>query len=241
MAARFISLRTSPILKLVSRGLIFGLSAFLLISDQGKFWLSLAFIAVAVIMYFRPALRSLTFSASFIALVLLPFLLPPLPISPFIIAGLMGMSFTVLSGVKNLELIDRKGWYTFVHFSILASYGAIVIYNNFSLLSEIFGFMLFLFLFHEFYRKMGPLRGDRLLLAAGIMSLLSLELLGVLVLLPIGFVAGAALFTLIVYALFNTYSNQLNGRFSAVLLLRNVTLLTLSSLLVMVLSSWTLY
>jgi len=153
----------------------------------------------------------------------------------------MGISFAVLYGVKNLEVVSRKGWYTFVHFSILASYGAIIIYNNFSIWSEILGFILFLFLFGEFYRKMSPLRGDRLRLVAGIMSLLSIELLGVLTLLPVGFIAGAALFTLVTYAMFDTYSNQLNGQFTKNLILRNITLLTLSSLVVMALSNWTLY
>lgn len=242
MGARFISARTSPTLKLASRGLIFGLAALLLISNPGNLWLALVFIAAALIMYFKPALRTTNFMASFIALLLVPFLLPPLPsVSPLIIATLMGICFAVLYGVKNLEVIGRKGWYTFLHFSLLAAYGAIIIYNNFSLLSGLFGFLLFIAIFHEFYNKMSPLRGDRLLLTAGIMSLLSVELLGALTLLPIGFISGAAIFVLILYTLFNTYSNQLNGQFSRNLLLRNITLLTLSSLLVMTLSTWTLY
>ncbi len=241
MAARFISLRTNPTLRLAFRGLVFGLLALFLMSNRGSFWASFFFLAVAVFMYLWPSLRSITFSASFVALVMLPFLLPPLPTSSFIVATLMGVCFAVLSGVKNLELIGRKEWYTFLHFAIIASYGGIVIYNNFSAPGEIFGFVLFLALFHEFYKKMSPLRGGRLSLISGIMSLLSIELLSVLVMLPIGFIAGTALFTIILYALFNTYSSQLSGQLSRVIVLRNVTLLTLSSLLVMAFSSWTLY
>ncbi|MCL4405375.1 hypothetical protein M1295_02315 [Patescibacteria group bacterium] len=241
MGAKFISLRTSPISRLTFRGLVYGLLVLLLAFNPGSFWAGLAFIAVALTMYLQPTLRSITFGASFIALILLPFLLPPLPLDRFLIAGLMGLAFAILWGVKNLELIERKGWYTFMHLLLLASYGAIIIASDLSILSEIIGFILLFALFREFYNKVSVLRGNRLLLVSGVMSLLSLELLAVLTLLPIGFVAGAVIFALFSCAAINTYLNQLDGRFSTKLLLRNVTLLTLSSLLVMAFSSWTLY
>ncbi len=240
MAAKFISLQTNPILRLVSRGVIFCLLALLVIDNKGNFWFDAIFLIAAALMYFRPALRSLTFTVSFFALIFLPFLLS-LPISSLITAGLLGMAFAILSGVKNLEFIGRKGWYTLAHFSILALYAAVIVYSGFSAIGQILEFALFLLLFREAYKKTSPLRGGRLWLTSGVMTLLSVELLGILTLLPVGFVPSAALFILIMYALFNTYLKQLNGQFSRNLLLRNVTILTLSSLLVMALSNWTLY
>jgi hypothetical protein len=240
MVARFTSLLTRPILRSAFSGFVFAFLSLFLLEYGGGTWATLLFLAAAIFLYVRPSLNAVRFGASFVALAVLPFVLPSWPVDRIVIAAVLGAIFTALLGVKNLVFLRRREWYAFVHLSLVFLWGTALLSAGRSIPWGVGAFLLFFFLVREFYRTMSALEGNRLMLTAALGSLLAVELLGVLALLPIGFIASAAIFTLIVYVLSDTFLHHLNGRLSRRLVLWNATFLVLSSLLVMAASYWSL-
>ncbi len=240
MVAKFASLRTKPTLKSLFKGILFTLLVLFLYEYQVGFWTAFIFVSGAVVLYSSPRLNSFKYAVSFLAITLAPFVLPPLPVGPVVEATILGFVFMALLGVKNLVFLRRDRWYLLIHVSILFIYGSALFYNPPSFFNESAAFILFLLLFREFYRTMTTLQGGRLALSFALQSLVAIELIQVLYLLPIGFISEAALFVLILTAFSDIFLHHLNGKLSRRLILRDATALALLSLIVMSLSGWSL-
>ena len=240
MAAKFASLRTKPTLKLAFKGLLFSLLVLFVYDYPGSVLAALIFLAAAFILYTRPRFNSLKFSASFIALALAPFILPPLPFSNIITAIILGAVFVILVGVKNLILLRREKWYFVAHILLLTMYGAAILYAGPSFVIAGAAFVLFFLLFREFYSRMSTLQGPRLALSSALESLIATELIAILYVLPIGFIASSIIFTLILSVLSDIFIHHLNGHLSRRLILRNSTILIFAILLVSAFSGWSL-
>jgi len=238
MAVRFASLRTKPTLKLAFKGLLFALLVLFADEYPGSPFAILIFIVAALFLYFRPRLNSLKFAASFIALAMAPFVLPPLQIGEIAAAIVLGAMFVLLLGVKNLVLVRRERWYAIVHTLILAIYGAALFSNPLRFFTEAGAFILFFLLFREFYRTMSALQGSRLALSSALQGLIAVELLIVLSLLPVGFVAETLIFTITLVIFSDIFLHHLGGRLSRKLVLRDSTILILSALIIMAFSGW---
>jgi hypothetical protein len=240
MVVKFASLRIKPTLKLAFKGLLFAFLVLFVDEYHRSPFAILVFIAATSFLYFRPRLNSLKFAASFIALTAAPFILPPLPIGKIATAIALGVTFMLFLGIKNLVLVLRDKWYAIVHTLILVIYSAALFSSSLRFFTEAGAFVLFFLLFREFYYTMSILRGPRLVLSSALQSLVAIELLWVLRLLPIGFIASSAIFTLTLFIFFDVFLHHLSGHLSRKLILRDGTILILSTLVIMASSGWSL-
>lgn len=240
MAVKFASLRTKPTLKLAFKGLLFALLVLFVYEYPGSVFAQIVFVIAASVLYLKPRLNSLKFGASFIALILAPFILPPLPIGSVATAFGLGMLFVLIAGVKSLILLRRDRWYFIAHIVILAICGAALLAAGPSFFAKAGAFILFLLLFREFYRAMSTLQGPRLALVSALESFMAVELLGVFYLLPIGFIASSLIFAVALAIFSDIFLHHVSGHLSRRLILRDSTILMLATLVVMALSSWSL-
>ncbi len=238
MAARFASLRTKPTLRLAFKGLIFALLVLFVYEYPGSILAAVVFVAAAVILYLKPRLNFFKFAASFVVLILAPFILPPLFVGPVVTAASLGALFVLVTGVKNLILLRRDKWYAIAHAVILAIPGAAILSAEPSFFAEVGVFILFFLLFREFYRVMSTLQGPRLALVSALQSFVALQLLGVLYLLPIGFGASTMLFALALTIFSDIFLHHISGHLSRRLILRDSTIFIFVVFVILASANW---
>jgi hypothetical protein len=198
----------------------------------------ITFVAAGLILYGFPRLNALKFGASFLGLLITPFILPPMLIGSTVTAFVLGGLFMILLGIKNLVFLRRSAWYAALHFSLLAVFGLSLSAAGPSFWGEAPMFLFLFLLFREFYRTMSTLTAGRLALSAAIQALAALELILILTILPIGFISAFAIFVIIMAVFSDVFLHHLNGRLSRRLILRDATFLIISSLVVMAASGW---
>lgn len=158
------------------------------------------FLAVALIVYLRPAFRPFQFAASWCALVILSlgmaaiFSRALLWVPAIIISSLL---FAVLVGVKDMHLVYRREWHCVLHLAFAYELFALLflreeLRSSPLLLLGVFALLLFLLLEYLTVNERGMVATPSLRASvAGALSLLTLEMLWAVRLLPLGFINAA--------------------------------------------------
>lgn len=246
MAIKLKSVLKNPHLQLAFKTLIFG--GFLTLVKLGNFGAIpiLFFVLAAFLLYSRPIFNTTAFLISFLILIIVAILfLKTFPENAFFFSGVLFFSliFYVLLGVKNLIFINRTFWFYFLN---LALFYAIFINFFFIDKSTFFAFKILvlflglLLLFKEFFRNFFPEYSlpKKKTLIIWLLTLIVLEIVFAISLLPLGFINSANLATLSVFILNDLTFNYLKGTFNRRLLLINVTLFVLLLLLIFGTTKW---
>ena len=203
------------------------------------------FVVSAFYFYFRPRLNSNKFFYSFLALVLVSLIIgEKLPIFSyrFLFAVFLGLIFFFLLGVKNLIFIHRQNfYYIFSGLLFLLVFLSFFVADKshwFNLKYILVGIGIFV-LFKEFLKFFLPSLNKLIIsLTSLVFTFLTMEMVWVTALLPIGFLNSSALLLLFVLVLEDFAINYFVGAFSRVVILRNITVFALISLAIFAASHW---
>lgn len=231
MAVKFGSAARSPVLGLLLRAALAALGAYLF-RESGSFVTLLAFFLIFWLIYFYSSFNNRKFLASALVLFALPVLLPPG--GKFIII-LWGVALFLLLGVKNLILLKRQGSYEALHLLIIFGIGLLYLLNFLPLVPQIFLFIIFFFLFREFYFTLAPFYPQRLTLTAALLSFVLVEIAWSLTFLPVNFLTAAAFLGLIAFLFHDLTLHHFQGTLSRQLVLRNATLFIVLSIVLFLL------
>lgn len=236
MARELKSASKNQPLRLTLRAVVASIAFFWVRSTGGAVPIFI-YVVLLLVFYIRPLLHAGRFLPSMVTLGALPFVIPKaVGVEEWTIGIGWGILYVLLLGVKNLVILHRKETHYFVHLALVAIAGALL-FRNFHFTLQIWLFVLFVFLFREFYlvQTSGGGNRERLALLAGVGAFLSVEIAWIISFLPINFFASAILLTLSVFAFHDTALHQLNETLSREIVLRNALLLGVFGALVLVL------
>lgn len=244
----------NPVLSLTFKAVTLSLLLLLIVNHK---WLLVIFIATAFYFYFSGVASSVAggrqFLASFIALFAVSLLAVNLSdVSgqwSVVISLFFGVLFFLILGVKNLSFVNRRPIYHFLNnFLFLAVF--IMFYasdkSRFFAVKYLAAFFGIYLLFYEVLTFIGrfekenqaPFAASKLNLLSFGMAFSIFQLLWAVSLLPIGFLnAGALMLVFILIAKDLTFAH-LNGNLSRTIILKNITLLMVSVLVIFSASKW---
>lgn len=240
-------------LQLVLKAVLF--STLLVFVKSGWAWFGI-FVLMILYFYYHDPWNISRFLSSFLILgagSLIAFwrLSPQNTLASIIIAVFFGILFFILLGVKNLIFVHRAAPYYFLN-SLLFSVVFILFFSTdksmlFTLKYLLAGFAAFLlfreFLTFNFELPEGSIQSPVLVkknLAALVFTFLTLELLWVVALLPIGFLNLVSLMLLFILLLEDLLLHNWSGTLTNQIILRNTTFFLLVGLVIFAFSKWTL-
>jgi hypothetical protein len=195
-------------LLLVVRALVFTTSLWLLADrDFSPFQLS-AFILIGAVLYFTPVFQTLLIFPSFLALMILG----PIAMSvfgaqieyPSLLAGCFGILFFIILGIKQVVFVSRVKLYHVLHLALL--YGMSILFfaapsGDWFIVRSLAFALLTTLLFREFLFIRASERGAGAKLFSAVFSLLCVEALWVISLLPIGFINAAGVLLVLIFSI----------------------------------------
>lgn len=224
-------------MRLASKAVVFGV--FLLLLQQGKFgfWPLVFFLAVSLFLYAIPLFRTLELLGIFV----LHLAITLISVRTFIggpyfllVVSYFSLAFYLILGIKDLVFTQRTAWSRVLHLGL--AYPALLLfyyYGQAAILPRLAG-IFFVLLILE--RRLLTKR-----VASWALSLLTLESVWAIGLLPIGFLSASALALTARYLLtdlgFHYYST---GNLNKKILLTNATVFVILSVLILAVSRWSL-
>ncbi len=212
--------------------------------------LAIIFILIAFYFYLRPSLNTAQFFSSFLApLVISLLIITYLPIANsywlIIFAVFFGFLFYFILGIKNLIFVNRQNIYHILN-SFLFLTIFILFFNTDKSVFFVFKYLLtglgIFFLFREFlmlgFREFIGFPKS-LNLISTVFAFLSLQIIWVVSLLPIGFLNAAALVLMIILVLKDFTFHHLSGTINRRIVLRNTTIFLVLSVIIFAVSKWT--
>jgi len=250
-------LRLPALMPSVGKALLFSTVLSIAIIEGGFFW-GLVFFGVAFYWYFRSMFEWNTFLYSFFVLTLYAYLSTSFldhatdlgglsGNTPVVIASLVfGVLFFLLLGIKEYVFLWRQAIFNFISGSLyffisitffIADKDSAWAFFSYFLLSF---FALYLLIKEsiDFFMEDAPKRKKELLIVGS--TLLVIEFLSVVSILPIGFLNAAALIVLIVFILEDLVYHHLKGDLDRPIVLNNVTILVICLLFIFATSKLTL-
>ncbi len=223
-----------------------GLLVWQLSAEPAGFFPVLLFLFTSFYFYWRPNFSGRRFFGSFLILLTASLLaIRFLDFGAVGIVSILGLAilFYLLLGVKNLILSGRSSAYYLLNGSLL-----FLIFLFFFLAdkSHLFSFKYLLAVFavfllaREFLIFFVPDFPKRRILAATSFSFLTLEILWVVALLPLGFLNAAALALFAALILMDFIVNHFNGSLTRRVILRNATSWIVLSVIIFAASKWSL-
>ncbi|MDP1718884.1 MAG: hypothetical protein Q8L24_00450 [bacterium] len=224
----------NPQLALTSKALLF--AAFFVLARLGNFslWSLVLFVLAALFLYARPFFRTVEMAGTLVALLIIAAFFGLTFRDPFdfyFAAVYFPFLFYLVLGIKDLVLIQRDAWRSFLNFAL--AYPAFLMFFYYSgggfwwrlpLL-----FIILLFLSKDFLKKR---------LAFWLSAFLSIQVAWAADLLPIGFVSGANL-ALLFYAIVVSFMDSyLRGTFNKKFFLALVSVFVLLLVTILALSRW---
>jgi hypothetical protein len=237
------------LLSLLFYGLKAAIFGFFLVVAPIHWSLALIFLLFAFYFYFQPLVNREKFFYSFLVLIVVSFLAVYLPLIPsqwLWLAGLFyGFLFFLLLGAKNLIFANRQLVYNIFNVLLLLVMLTFFFMTNNSqgfFIKYLVMFLGIIFLARDFLNfslinHSGPQKNN---LMAWSLAFLTLQLLWVIALLPIGFINAAILALLVTLILEDFIVRHLKGTISRLIVLRNATILLILSLIIFGLSKWQL-
>ncbi len=240
----------NPVLQLIFKSAALSL---LLLSIVSYKWLIIVFIAAAFYFFFSFA-GGRQFLASFIILLVVSLLAVNWPLAvgfwPSAVSLLSGVLFFIILGVKNLSFVNRRPIYHFLNnFLLLTVF--IMFYasdkSRFFTVKYLAAFLGIYFLFQEILTFIGrferenpaPLVASKINLLSFGLAFSVFQLLWAVSLLPIGFLNAGALTLALVLIIKDLTFSHLNGNLNRTMVLKNITLLIMSILIIFAASKWT--
>lgn len=237
MGAVLESVSKSPILSSAFKSLLLTLSIFWLRGSGFGFLAALLFFFVFSLFYFRPRIGSSRFLASAAALVLLVVSLPYITSYEIYFSATSGFLFYLLLGVKNLGFMRRKDFYYLLHFAEIIALSALFLKG---IIHPLLAFVVFFFIFREFYVFFFGASVRRVSLIGAGETLILGESLWIISFLPLGILAGVALAAALIFVFHDLTLRHLEGSLSRDLVLRNATVMIFLTLFILGTSRWTL-
>lgn len=236
MAAESKLASTNQPLRLTLKALFATAALYLMRGSDFGFAQTLLYFSLLAVFYFRPPLNAARFLPSMAALGVAPLVIPRATGAEelTIVVG-WGILYLIILGIKDVAIIHRREAHYFVHLALVAAFTALL-FRSFQFTFQIALFVLFLFLFREFYfvQAAGAER-ERLNLIAGVGALLVVEAVWVASFLSVNFLAAAILLTLFVFAFHDTVLHRIRETLSREVVLRNAWLLGVLGALVLAL------
>ncbi len=220
-------------LRLILRALIAGLVVLWMRSGSFGVVSTFLFFAILIFLYTKPPLHSGRFLSSMLVLALLPFLVPKTAgVEEVFVAAAWGVLLMILLGVKNVILLKRKEIYYVLHL-VLVAVSTAFLFSSFNFILEIVIFIVFLFLFREFYAaNKSTENSHQLNLISSVEALIAVEIAWAMSFLSVNFLAGAALLTLFIFIFHDTATHYLKGTLSKEIIVRNAILFTILSVII---------
>ena len=193
---------------------------------------------VASVLYFRPSLNNFPYLGSFVSLLSLAIAtIAFLPQNWLLVLAPVFFSFLfyVLLGVKNLIFVNRKGWYYLLSSALFYILFAIFFLSSRAdyFILKLGGLLLvFLILLGEFLKIFITGYPKRRLLVCWALSLLIVELVWAVGLLPMGFLNSANLTLLSLLFLINLATHHFNGTLKRKLVLSSAAVFVSLCLLI---------
>jgi len=154
----------------------------------------------------------------------------------FLFIASWGISFFLLSGVKNLVLIPRHKAYRVVHFGIIAALGTLLI-ERFGFASQALIFVALLFLFREYYLTITETESERPTLIATLEAFIFIEIAWILSFLAIDVLVSGAFLTLFAFIFHDTTTHRLTGALTKPIIIRNGVLFGILTIVISILSA----
>lgn len=207
----------------------------------------LLFILAAAYFYFRSAIHSGQLIFSFLTLIFLSLIfifywpLNSWLLETVVILGLSAAFFLIL-GIKNLFFIKRPAFYFLLNnlFFFLIFLSFFRADFRFLTIKYILVFILSYFLTGEFFKFFITGHSRRRFLFSAVFSFIVVQALWSVSLLPIGFLNSAALLLPFVFILGDLSVHHLEGLLNRRVVLRNITILIASGIIISAASRWTL-
>ena len=221
---------------------------FLALAKIGGFgWLPILFFILATsILFFLPFFQTFSYFVAFgFFLITGLVFLGKLPESYFSLGAIIFSGlFYLLLGVKSLVMVDRARAYLLFHLSIfflvfILFFQSAEELNAFSLLMV---FVVSYLLFREFFKFQDfPGIGWRQKnIFSWTLAFLTLQAVWAIKILPIGFIQSASLSLVLVFIFGNLARAYLSGKLNRQAVLRDLTFLVLSALLIFITSKWSI-
>ena len=232
MAVELKSVSTNQTLRLALKALVVALIVFWMRSGGFGILPVFLFLVIVVFFYTRPPLHYGRFLPSMFVLVSLPFFIPRMVgIEEVFISAIWGLLFMILIGVKNIVLLKHKEVYYVLHL-ILIAVSTAFLFSRFSFFLQIVLFIVFLFLFREFYATNKSIDSENINLIASTEALIAIEFAWVISFLSINFLSGAALLTLFIFIFHDTVMHYLRKSLSREMILRNAAVFALLTVII---------
>lgn len=238
----------------VIKATIFGL-AVLAVEMYGFPWImSFGFVVLALILYFNPLANARRLFFTFLFLLIFTFLITTkfaidvpktdMLFSAVAFAAFFGVLFYLLIGIKQLLFIRRAQAYYLLYLSIL--YQGFLLYfaseKTDALPAIIKSLLLILFLFHiirEFFRINNQEKNRLLTATVFTLTLVNLEVIWAISLLPIEFTSAASLATLFAFLSTEIIRRYFQEGLTAKFLRYSLLVFIFLSMIILVFSRWT--
>lgn len=246
MANKLKSLLTAPKLKLVLRAGLFGGS--LAFFRFNGFLISSYFFLIVIFLAFAwPRIKQRRLNVSFLFLWITGFLLSRYLLADwtFAVALFFLVFFAFLElGINDLVFENLPVLYQFLNtamfFTLFTMFFSADLSSYFSVKYLAAALVIFLFFRETFQVLLPAYRRKRALLMVSVLTLITVELLWAIKLLPIGFVNSAALATLAAFLLRDAAGSFIQGNLSRTFILKRATLLIVLLVFILGASQWTI-
>ncbi|MDD5430700.1 MAG: hypothetical protein PHP03_00520 [Candidatus Pacebacteria bacterium] len=149
--------------------------------------------------------------------------------------------FYIVLGIKELIFIRQYQWYAIKNILLLYSLFALFFLadkSSFFLIKYLLMFAALYFIFRGWFLWSEDYFPRRYLLASLLFAFISLQILWVAAILPIGFISSASLMTLVSFLLIDFTRNHFSGTVTKKLILRNAFLAAIALIAIFGTSSW---
>ena len=230
----------------IIKSALFAIALAVAVFEGGFFW-GAVFFGLAFYWYFRSSFEWDTFFCSFLILTLYAYLDTSFlyyatetnvssGVAPvWLASALFGALFFLLLGIKEFVFLRRQAIFNFLSGSLYFFVGGSFLL--YALLSSVV-FYLLIKESIDFFMEDAPKRKKEVLAIGS--TLLIMEFLGIVGILPIGFLNSAALIVLIVFVFEDLIYHHLKGALSRQIVLNNVTILIVCLLFIFATSKLTL-
>lgn len=247
MVLKLKSALQSPRLILALKSVFFG--GFFLLAYIGNFKILpvLFFLVISLLLYLKPLFNTFKFFIPFLVLLILMISLSGflIKLSPLIIvlaAIFFSLLFYLILGLKNLAFVHRWQWYSLLNFLLFyILFLAFFLVEGKLFIFSSLGVIVVSFLLLREYIKFGASNfSKRRIIVSWALTLMVLEIVWAINLLPMGFLNSANLALLIVVVLSNLTINHFRGTLTKNVIMTNAISASLIALLIFITSKWSI-
>ncbi len=237
MAAVFALVSKNQTLRLVLESLIFASALFWFRSVHG-FWSPLFLIAVFLYSYFRPFTQSGRFLTASLAVIVSPFILPPLGSLEAYFAVFIGFLLGLILGIKGLVFVKRKLWLQILYF-LISGATTYFYFLEPTTKNQVMVFIFFALLFREAHSFLTENREVKNFLIGLIYALLFVEISWAISLLPLSRLAATIFVVVVLLTTHDVIMNSESNKLSKIVV-RDSVLFVLLLMVLFVFSRWSL-